>query len=246
MPQPSESPRSGTRATQDASTRERILDAALSAFSERGYDGASTREIASRAGVNQGLIPYYFGSKEALWREAVNRAFAEIREAMGESLESSAGRSSFDRESVERMIRGLVRFAATHLEFHRLMSDEGKRDGPRMRWIVDHHVRPLYETIQQLAGRASEQSPFAIRVDPLLLHYLLVGATTHLFHQAPECRHLTGRDPAAPEIIEPHADALVALFLGPASSAGSPRMGPPADRTRVGRRRKDPVKRDRR
>ncbi len=217
MAQPSGSPRRELDEPRDTSTRERMLDAALSAFSELGYDGASTREIAARAGVNQGLIPYYFGSKEALWREAVNRAFAEIRAGLAAALESAEASGSFDRDSVEQMIRGLVRFAATNLEFHRLMTDEGKRDGPRMHWIVDHHVRPLYETIETLAGRAGEASPLAIRVDPLLLHYLLVGATTHLFHQAPECRRLTGRDPADPEIIEAHADALVALFLGPPS-----------------------------
>ena len=211
MAQPSQSP-----SAKDASTRERMLDAALSAFSELGYDGASTREIASRAGVNQGLIPYYFGSKEALWREAVNRAFAEIREGVGVVLESAeADETALDRDRVAEMIRRLVRFAAEHPEFHRLMTDEGKRDGPRMHWIVDNHVRPIYEAIESLAGRAGADSPLAMRLDPLLIHYLLVGATTHLFHQAPECRRLTGRDPADPEIIEAHTEALIALFVGP-------------------------------
>ncbi len=209
---------------EDASTRERMLDAALSAFSELGYDGASTREIASRAGVNQGLIPYYFGSKEALWREAVDRAFAEIREGMGVVLEAAeAGPGKLERDDVADMIRRLVHFAATHPEFHRLMTDEGKRDSPRMHWIVDNHVRPIYEAIERLTGLAEPDSPLRVPLDPLLFHYLLVGATTHLFHQAPECRRLTGRDPAEPEIIEAHAEALIALFVGPEPSTGDSR-----------------------
>ena len=215
---------SGSSQPEDASTRERMLDAALSAFSELGYDGASTREIASRAGVNQGLIPYYFGSKEALWREAVDRAFAEIREGVGVVLEAAeAGPGKLERDDVADMIRRLVHFAATHPEFHRLMTDEGKRDGPRMHWIVDNHVRPIYEAIEMLTGLAEQDSPLRVRLDPLLFHYLLVGATTHLFHQAPECRRLTGRDPAEPEIIEAHAEALIALFVGPEPSTGDSR-----------------------
>ncbi len=226
MAQPADRPRSHPRPqapADEASTRERMLDAALSAFSELGYDGASTREIAARARVNQGLIPYYFGSKEGLWREAVNRAFSEIRSGLGFALEAAEAGRPLEPALLEEMIRALVRFAATHLEFHRLMTDEGKRDGPRMHWIVDHHVRPIFETIERLAGLAPESGPHATRIDPMLLHYVLVGATTHLFHQAPECRRLTGRDPADPEIIEAHADALVALFLGPPTERGDAR-----------------------
>jgi AcrR family transcriptional regulator len=208
MAQPSQSPQT----TEDGSTRERMLDAALSAFSELGYDGASTREIASRAGVNQGLIPYYFGSKEALWQEAVNRAFAEIRGGVGAVIES--GESLADRERIAEMIRRLVHFAARNPEFHRLMTNEGKCDGPRMHWIVDNHVRPIYDGIATLAKRAAPDSPLA-RLDPLIMHYLLVGAATHLFHQAPECIRLTGRDPSDPDIIEAHCKALIAMFVGP-------------------------------
>ncbi|MBL8683090.1 MAG: TetR/AcrR family transcriptional regulator [Myxococcales bacterium] len=47
--------------------RERILDAALSEFVERGYDGTSTALIAERAGVAKALVFHYFTSKDALF-----------------------------------------------------------------------------------------------------------------------------------------------------------------------------------
>ena len=59
--------------------RERILVAAQSTFAEKGYDGATTREIASRAHVPLGLLRYYFGGKLKLWQAAVDRAFGTIR-----------------------------------------------------------------------------------------------------------------------------------------------------------------------
>ncbi|GAC1347373.1 MAG: hypothetical protein NVSMB27_12640 [Ktedonobacteraceae bacterium] len=43
--------------------RQQILEAALSVFAEQGFEAATNKEIADRAGVNQGLIYFYFESK---------------------------------------------------------------------------------------------------------------------------------------------------------------------------------------
>lgn len=48
-------------------TRERIIEAALGVFGERGYEGASTREIATAAGVNAPALQYYFDNKEGVY-----------------------------------------------------------------------------------------------------------------------------------------------------------------------------------
>ena len=52
-------------------TREAILDAARSAFAERGFDGASIRSIASAAGVDPALVHHYYGPKEQLFLATV-------------------------------------------------------------------------------------------------------------------------------------------------------------------------------
>jgi AcrR family transcriptional regulator len=49
-------------------TRRRIIEAALRLFGERGYEGASTRDIAAAAGVNAPALQYYFDSKEGVYR----------------------------------------------------------------------------------------------------------------------------------------------------------------------------------
>ena len=64
-----------SRAAQREETHERIVVAAAKAFSEKGFRAASTRDIAARAGVNQGLITYYFKSKQELWKAAAGRIF---------------------------------------------------------------------------------------------------------------------------------------------------------------------------
>ena len=204
----------------DASTRERMLDVALEAFAELGYDGASTRAIAARAGVNQGMIPYYFGTKEQLWREAVTRAFDEVHGLLEAARAATADESP--RVRTARVLREFVRFVARRPAFVRLMSDEGKREGTRMEWIVDHFVKQVYELIREEVLQARGLRVVPGDLDPMHLHYIVVGATTMLFHQAPECRRLTGRDPSDEAVVEAHADALIALFVGPLSEEETP------------------------
>jgi AcrR family transcriptional regulator len=63
-------PRTGRRRGAGG-TREKILVAARAHFGETGYDGATIRGIAAVAGVDPALIPHYFGSKEGVFKAAV-------------------------------------------------------------------------------------------------------------------------------------------------------------------------------
>ncbi len=63
-------------------TRSRILDKAIEMFATMGYEGASTRQLAAEAGVNQPAIQYHFTSKEGLYRAAVDCIATEIEQEM--------------------------------------------------------------------------------------------------------------------------------------------------------------------
>lgn len=63
-----------------AGTRTRLLDAAEQLFSELGFNGVSVRQITDRAQVNLGAIPYYFKTKENLFKEVLLRRALPLRE----------------------------------------------------------------------------------------------------------------------------------------------------------------------
>jgi AcrR family transcriptional regulator len=63
--------------------REEIVDVAMKVFADQGYHGASTEEIAQRAGISQPYVFRLFGTKKDLFLAAVDRSFARI-EAMFE------------------------------------------------------------------------------------------------------------------------------------------------------------------
>ncbi|MDR3518189.1 MAG: CerR family C-terminal domain-containing protein [Azospirillaceae bacterium] len=61
--------------------RHRLIEVALDVFGTHGYDGATTRMIAERAGVSLPTLPYHFGSKEGLYH-AVAAHVAECLTAL--------------------------------------------------------------------------------------------------------------------------------------------------------------------
>ncbi|GAA2653313.1 TetR/AcrR family transcriptional regulator [Streptomyces lunalinharesii] len=78
-------------------TRRLLLDAASQLFAERGYERATVRDIASRAGVNQALLFRYFGSKKALFGEVMARGGHEqLRATPPERLFEVALRGMLD------------------------------------------------------------------------------------------------------------------------------------------------------
>ncbi|CAO3354609.1 Transcriptional regulator, AcrR family [Azospirillum palustre] len=67
----------GARKRDRAATESALLDAAKVVFAERGFDAATTREIAGRAGVNEQLIQRYFSGKSGLLLAVVERYWRE-------------------------------------------------------------------------------------------------------------------------------------------------------------------------
>ena len=68
---------------------DRIVDAATRAFAERGYDGASIKVIADKAGVSRALLHYHFGSKDALITRVFERMSAGVTNDLGNDFSAS-------------------------------------------------------------------------------------------------------------------------------------------------------------
>src|SRR5436190_5125745 len=191
-------------------TRRAIVDAALDCFSERSFDGASTRSIAELAGVTQPLLNYHFAGKEELWRAAVDDLFERFRASTQHRL--SGLRGVDDVTIAKLMVRHFVEFSAANPQLHRIIMQESKRAGARLDWMVETHVRPLYENavavFERLAGRGQLEPVAAAH-----LYYLLTGAGATVFVMAPECQRLTGVDVFAPEFVAAHADLVVDLLI---------------------------------
>jgi AcrR family transcriptional regulator len=191
-------------------TRERLVDAALQEFAAHGFDGATTREIARRAGVALAALPYHFTTKEALWRAAADRIFALLSETFRARFSGLAGVDLTTR--LRLILRDFVRFAAAHPELHRFMIQEGMRESPRLAWLVETHVRPMYDAVRALI-EAAQREGLAPIGRPEHLHYMLIGAASSAYALSAEFELLTGEPANREALVAEHVEALERMFF---------------------------------
>ncbi|MDT5306487.1 MAG: TetR/AcrR family transcriptional regulator [Mycobacterium sp.] len=194
--------------------RQDLLESALVEFGAKGFEGASTRAIASRVQAHQPQINYHFESKTALWTAAVNYLFGLLGEALGDVLPTKL--TELDAPQLAAAfadaIRRLVRFAAEHPELNQIMVHEGTAASDRLTWMTETHVKPVFDAIRP-AWQILRDAGIAAPIDNEILYYVLLGAASLPYVNAPEVRLLTGQDPNNPKWIRAHADGLVAILL---------------------------------
>ena len=105
-----------------ADTRGRILEAARALFGERGYEGATVRAVAARAGVDAALVHHYYGTKQQLFLAAMEIPvdFATVVPSLVAGPPEEVGHrfarfvlGLWDRPELRPLLLGLVRSAAT-------------------------------------------------------------------------------------------------------------------------------------
>ena len=194
---------------RSARTRELIEQAALQAFSARGYDGASTRYIADLAGVKQQLITYHYENKLGLWKAAADRLFGACKARFENRLVGLEGVDEITKSRL--LVREFLEFSSQHPELARFMSQEGAVSSERLNWLYEQHTKELLGFAAATLDRA-RQAIGAPAADPKHLTYVLAGASA-MFSVGAEYQLLTGRDVDDPEVVEAYTNLVVSLLL---------------------------------
>ena len=201
---PRRSPSPQERQRDPERTRKLILEAAATEFAAHGYAGARISAIASRAGVNQQLISYYFDGKEGLYR------------AMSELWWQRQGELAAPGTSLPEQFRRFVLEGVASPEGPRLFAWAGLQyEGPSS--DPDQAVRSerLQASVDQLrAAQAAGNLP--AELDPATLLVMLMGAAMAATTLPHVIEGVCGVDPRSPEFLRHYADqlALVATHLG--------------------------------
>jgi len=190
-------------------TRAVLLQTAVDAFSTRGFESISVRQLEEMAGVKRGLVAYHFGDKEQLWRASVEQLFtALVEEFMGRvsTLVDVA-----PAEAARAMVRAFVRYSAAYPAVNRLMMQECTSDSWRVDCIVEEHIRPMLESLYEVLPEASallwgDRDPHR--------YYLFIGAGAFVFSAEQECQRLFATDPRRDTFVERHADMVADLLIG--------------------------------
>jgi len=141
------------RAMRDrgADTRAQLIDAALDVFGRLGFEGASTREIATAAGANLAAIVYHFGGKQGLHIAVAEYIAGQIRSRIGPTLAAVTSPEAIATRQAARA--GLHTLITTFADVI-LGTAEAERWS---RFIVREQMQPTaaFEVIYQLIGGAA-------------------------------------------------------------------------------------------
>jgi AcrR family transcriptional regulator len=153
--------------------RARILAAATAEFASRGFKGASMDAIAARTSTTRALINYYFGSKEKLYLEVLERVYAEIREAERDL--------DLDHLPPVEAIRSIVEFTynyyVEHEYFVRLVVAENQAKGRHLKRtpVLRTVNRPIVDMLGSVLVRGQSEGLFRLDVDPIDVHMAIAA-----------------------------------------------------------------------
>lgn len=196
--------RAQRRAPSGAKAEQRVRDilrASREVFSERGYERATTTEIAQRLGISEATVFTYFRGKRELCVRVISDWYDEIIAAM----EGGLPRGRPIREQFEFIVRTHLRLFLTHGKgMCALVLSEGRAKGPELADTVQPLQRRYTAPLMDLLARG--QAAGDIRTDmPLrLLRTLVFGPMEHILWD------VVASD--KPVDLDATADALVRLL----------------------------------
>ncbi len=191
-------------------TQQKLLDAAVEAFSENGFKGTSTRDIAERAGVHHPLITYHFKNKDQLWRTAADHIFSAFTRSLAQSFEKN--KSMTPKERMSAMIFAYVRYAKSQPALHKVMVQEASYPNPRLNWLVEQHLKPLFDSTFGMITKLQELG-VAPKGNPALLFNMIRLSSGGLLALGNELKASSNIDIDTPETLDEIANLIINVFL---------------------------------
>lgn len=173
-------------------TKDRVLEAAGKIFAERGFRGATVREICQAAGVNLAAVNYHFGDKERLYIESVKRAvrcrFEEV------PMPTWPAGAAAKQKLYDFIYAFLCRVLGQNdTEWHcQLMMREMASPTAACEELVREYIRPNFAVLQSII--AELVPPETTEVERHRIGFSIVGQCLHYRFAQPIVRLLISRD----------------------------------------------------
>jgi len=193
-------------------TSQRILNAAITEFADKGLSGARVDTIAARAKVNKRMLYHYFGDKEALYVAVMEKAYEGIRTA-----ERELDLGAFPPvDAIRELIHFTFQYFIEHPEFIRLLNNEnlhGARYIRRSARILELHA-PMVGYIRDILDRGEAEGTFRSGVDPVQLYISIAGLAYFYLSNSVTLGTIFSRDLTTRRAINARRKHITEVILG--------------------------------
>ncbi|HVF51355.1 MAG TPA: helix-turn-helix domain-containing protein [Pyrinomonadaceae bacterium] len=184
IPARGDAPATGGRMLREV-RRQQLVDVAMRVFSERGFRGTTTKEIAQAAGVSEAIIFRHFTTKEELYTAIIdhkacqNGAHAEqpIAERLRCSVAEAMSKKD-DRAVFEGIATMMMRHHEEDTEFLRLLFYSALEGHQLSQMFWDRNVRMMYEFLGAYIHERQREKSFR-EADPLVVVRAFTGMIIH-------------------------------------------------------------------
>jgi len=187
-----------------------VLNAAITLFAARGFEGTALPAIAAECGASVPLIIYHSKFKEQLWRDSVDEIYRRLELHIAGYSEAMASATGPDFYRVN--IRAHITAVAAHPEYMRILFQEGTQESDRLVWLVDRHQSRMTALLTSLIERAQREG-YVQPIDLIHAKFIFSGAFVLPIVLAPEYRLVSDVDPLDPAFVERHIEICLRLFL---------------------------------
>jgi TetR/AcrR family transcriptional regulator len=190
-------------------TREKVIDAAVAIFALKGYQQATTHEIAAASGTNQGLITYHFGSKLNLWKRVIDNEVGRCRRYLVEQMRNLARNDEV--AFFKHAIGAFVHWTAHNPDATRLLLEANRSGSEVAAWCAERHMKPIFGVFSALI--ADGQKRGFVRDGEIIHIYYQIISTAMVFTIPEEVRLLSGQDVSSDCFIDNQTALLLSMLL---------------------------------
>lgn len=189
------------------STRDQVLDAALSCFAHAGYSGTSLNDIAAEVGIRRPSLLHHFASKDALYGEVFERLLSDWFARLVGAIESTAK----GWPKVEQVLRAGFGYFADNPSYVTLMRREAIDGGSHLGIDLAAVLRPMFDQAADYFRREMDAGVFRHQ-NPEQLLLTGYGALLSYFSDAPFLEGLLDEDPLAPAALDRRSEHIIEFF----------------------------------
>lgn len=158
--------------------RLQLLAVAVSLFSERGFRGTTTKEIAQAAGVSEAMVFRHFATKEELYAAILDHKACSGSNFQPAEMAADGIRRKDDRAVFESLALGALNHHEKDPEFQRLLLYSALEKHELAQMFFDEFVRRVYEFLGDYL-RERQREGALIEIDPAIVVRALIGMVMH-------------------------------------------------------------------